>query len=1328
MELQAFLFGTPRFERNDQSITIGRRKVMALLSFLAHSGQPHSREYLASLLWPEHDQSGALQNLRRDLGRLKQFVGGEVLQADRMQIGLNGANGLQVDTALFQAHFQTAADHAHTPYNLCPDCLTALSQAVSLYSGDFMSGFNLIDCPTFDDWQFFEREALRHKLSEALQLLLGWHAANGAFERGIEYGRRWLSLDNLNEPAHRQLMQLYAWAGQHSAALRQYETCQQLLEEELGIPPEPETDLLYKAIKQRDIPPPPQVIDTPIRPAARPLQAAERFIIREPLKSGGHAELFLGHDLLRDQPVAIKRIRPELIHDKAEYVARFKREAKALRQLNHPNIVTMLDIFETDGKQTIVMEYMPGGSLRGMLDKAGSLDAAQVLDIGLELADALSRAHHLGIIHRDLKPGNILLAEDGTPRLADFGIARVGRDNVRLTPTGSILGSPAYMSPETLNGEELDARADIWSFGVILYEMLMGKRPFSGEQLTAIMISILNDPAPNITAELPDLPAGLAELLQQMLVKDRDGRLPSMRQAAAELEAIRAGTWQPTAMPATPTAPAAKINLPTPATPFVGREAELDDICQLLTEQSDSRVLTIVGSGGSGKTRLVLAAAEKVQEHFVDGVYFVPLAPLRTAEEVVITIAEALALRLSGSDDPLQQLIRGLQEKQLLLVMDNFEHLLDDLSPLIALLQAAPAIKVLASSRERLKLAGEQVYALHGLSFPKEGEEAAVSQDSHSAITLFLQHVSLVLHSATVQPEEWPHVVQICQLVEGMPLALILAAGWADMLSFAEIGAEIAQGLDFLATDLQDLPTRQRSMRAVFDSSWQRLSAQEAAVLPKLALFSGGFTRQAAQTICGASLRLLRQLVNRSLISADEQQRYFMHELLRQYAIEKLPTDDRASLRQQFAVFFSEFMADQAEAIQEESFQSAIDQITLEQGNLTQAWSWLVTADHAWPFTLDRLNLLPPFITAWQFYYYIKGPMATAVDFYLEGIEKLETAVSHYSIDDPATAKAYQTTIANLQTKAAYFSFGVGNYQQVDQLLAQAIPWLEEINDESLLAFAYNCWAKPTILRGQRELAQKQLTKALDYAVRAGDYFIQADALKVLGVVAVDAGDYEAAHARYQESLALFRQHNLIPMMGMVLHNIGTVYSRQNEVKLALAAYEEALTYAQEADFERMEMESTGAIGGMYRALGEFEKSETHLQRSINTARRLGEKRIMASHMKNLGITYMEMGDVVRAKRTLRAGLEVSWATETIPDTLSILSSFARALAQQGKLQQALEILLFVQTQETARQIDLDNNQPMIDDLLAELPKDIVAQATQSAATLELPLLVEELL
>jgi serine/threonine-protein kinase len=250
--------------------------------------------------------------------------------------------------------------------------------------------------------------------------------------------------------------------------------------------------------------------------------------------------------------VVIKRLRAELVAQQPEALARFEREGELLRQLNHPNIVQMIASEEIEGEPCLIMEYVAGGSLRDLLDKEGRLSMAQTLDIALELADALSRAHHLGIIHRDLKPGNVLLAEDGTPRLTDFGIARMTQQEAatgvsrQLTQAGALLGTVGYMSPEACRGEELDGRADIWSFGVLLYEMLTGERPFSGEQITATIIAILNNPIPDLRVLWPDVPAALVQLIERMLVKEREGRMSlgdaapgRMRQVAAELDKIR---------------------------------------------------------------------------------------------------------------------------------------------------------------------------------------------------------------------------------------------------------------------------------------------------------------------------------------------------------------------------------------------------------------------------------------------------------------------------------------------------------------------------------------------------------------------------------------------------------------------------------------------------------------------------------------------------------------------------------------------------------------------------------------------------------------------
>lgn len=265
----------------------------------------------------------------------------------------------------------------------------------------------------------------------------------------------------------------------------------------------------------------------------------DRFIQEEPFAMGGMGTLYRGQDITTGTAVAIKRLKPELVAYSPETVARFFREGEALRQLNHPNIVKILAMVEDETQPLIIMEHIPGGDLRQLLDNESPLPLSRVLDMSLEIADALSRAHHLNILHRDIKPANILLAADGTTRLIDFGIARLEQRETRITRTGEIIGTLAYLSPEVFRGEELDVRTDIWAFGILLYELLAERPPFTGEQMAATLMAILNDPIPDLVQYRPDIPGELVTLIEHMLTKDREKRIDSMRLVAARLEKIR---------------------------------------------------------------------------------------------------------------------------------------------------------------------------------------------------------------------------------------------------------------------------------------------------------------------------------------------------------------------------------------------------------------------------------------------------------------------------------------------------------------------------------------------------------------------------------------------------------------------------------------------------------------------------------------------------------------------------------------------------------------------------------------------------------------------
>jgi serine/threonine protein kinase/DNA-binding SARP family transcriptional activator/alpha-beta hydrolase superfamily lysophospholipase len=537
--LRLYFFGAPHCEADGAALAVDRKKTLALLTYLAVTDRPHQRDHLAALLWPELSQSAARANLRREISRLGIVVGKENLQSQGEALSLHPDLQPWIDVSVFRK--RTAAAHAHereqpehATTGSCPTCLQMLEEAAGLYHGDFLESFNLPDCASFSEWQFFEAESLRQELADLLQKLAGWRANRGEYDLAIEHARRWLSLDPLHEPAHRQLMRLYALTGKPSAASRQYQECRRLLAEELGVEPDAETEELYRSIQTRQ-----KILPQDEHPDLA-LSDPRRYIEEEQIATGGYGEVYRARDQVTGQVVVMKRIRRELAEKDQKFLARFEREGQALRQLKHPNIVALLAVVRQKGQPCLVMEYVPGGTLRDLLNKEKSLPLDRILSIALELADALSRAHHLGIIHRDLKPENILIAQDGTPRLTDFGVALLQHEDVRLTQTAALLGSPAYLSPEAVKGDEVDAHSDIWSFGVLLYEVLARQLPFSSHNLTSLMLEIINQPVPNILTLRPDLPHRLALLLDQMLVKNPSGRIGSMRQVAASLEEIRA--------------------------------------------------------------------------------------------------------------------------------------------------------------------------------------------------------------------------------------------------------------------------------------------------------------------------------------------------------------------------------------------------------------------------------------------------------------------------------------------------------------------------------------------------------------------------------------------------------------------------------------------------------------------------------------------------------------------------------------------------------------------------------------------------------------------
>jgi tetratricopeptide (TPR) repeat protein len=505
-------------------------------------------------------------------------------------------------------------------------------------------------------------------------------------------------------------------------------------------------------------------------------------------------------------------------------------------------------------------------------------------------------------------------------------------------------------------------------------------------------------------------------------------------------------------------------------------------------------------------------------------------------------------------------------------------------------------------------------------------------------------------------------------------------------------------------------------MRAIFDYSWDLLIEPERELFQAVSVFRGGFTEEAAQDVAKSSPFLLAGLVDQGLLQVAETAdglRYQMHELTRQYAAERLANSQMATrVAANHARFFADFVAAQNESLRCDGFNMAAHTIVTELNNVNAAWNWLLQGVAEGQPSDLAVKLLPQFPPGLQYYYYLKGPLQTGKQTFLQAVTICETA----GWDAQPSEHGGHYVLALCRTCAAFFALGMGEYDLVDELLGKAMGWWRQNGRADELGFALCTAGKTSLLRGQRGAAVEILHEALALMQEAGDLNGKADVLKVLGVVAVDRGHYEEAIAYYQESLALFERIDFKPGMTMVLHNIGTALFRQDKLEEARASYERALTLAKEIEYRRIVMESSGAMGGVHRVLGQHDRAERYFRRAVSMAREMGEQRITSVNLRGLGMNYLATNKLAAAESTLQEAFTIGWRTENMPEALAGMITLAQTWAQQGRVADALQLAFYVSQQQATRAIDREKNEGFLSELRQELPALMVESAERWAS------------
>jgi predicted ATPase/DNA-binding SARP family transcriptional activator len=910
-----------------------RRKEQGLLAYLAvEADQPHSRDSLVGLFWPDMPVADARNNLRVALSRLKRHLGNSSsLETTRHTVRFTPSSQVQLDVSQFLRLINNADEHKHPSLAACQPCRDRLKQVVELYRGEFLAGFYLEDCLAFEEWLFVWRERLHVQVLKQLDQLVRAAESSNHFADAERYARRQIELDPLHESAHRQLMRALVVQGQRSAALNQFQVCTTILQDELGVEPEPETMLLHQQIQ-----------------------------------------------------------------------------------------------------------------------------------------------------------------------------------------TGTFAVAPS-----------------------------------------------------DVTVS------------------------PTLRHYA----------------------------LPENTTPFIGREVELDQLRQRFTERS-YRLISLVGPGGIGKTRLALQAARAGRDAFRDGVFFVPLDGVQTAAEIPAAIAEALGVTFSSSESPQAEIIHILRDRQLLLVIDNLEHVIEEGAELLLeIIQTAPEVVLLITSREQINAQGEDLFRLRGLPYPDTDNDLDPAR--HAAIRLFVDRAHRLDKDFGLTEDTLSHVVQICRLVEGLPLGLELAATWVRDFSVKEIAASLTKDLDLLETDMSDISPRHRSMAAIFEHSWALLTPAQQAALPQLAVFRGGFTVAAAQKVAGASPLELTRFRYKSLLRGSGDGRYTIHELLRQFALRKLNEHPAIAKQTQtrHSRYFLGLLQEQADQLKGTSAAQTGAALRLEIDNIRRGWRWAV----------ENLALAQ-----------LRQSTAGLVAFFVhEGLGFEGAQLLQMAIDALQVQAAQDDLLPYLLTKQLIAFESISTLDEIFATIKRILSLTEQNPALSRLeAETYLIWSTRFLDQvSDPTQARVYLDQAFALAKDMDDPELEARMHCESGRNYLYDGQFDQAVTVLQKALTIFETLGHVPGQALAYSRLAPAYAEAYNLGPALICDREALRLYSQINYRTRLGVAHHNLSETYVLLGAYEQAKKHTLISLEIARRQASKIDEASALCQYALIMDRLDQTEAAEKQYRVAI-----------------------------------------------------------------------------------------